>query len=145
MFEPEPLNPFKSIEAIRAATSEEEIFEASSFEQSDIPSPGNTYLTDAARGGGGLDINDPVFREHWTKYAGLHCALLTNCDPEESCDCEGHNCVGAQSIIGYAAATATTAKSLGVSADGYSAPEPDPIRNLHLQLTLVDVFDPQPC
>jgi len=32
---------------------------------------------------------------HWTMYPGVHLQWFTNCEPEERCDCEGHNCVGA--------------------------------------------------
>jgi len=39
--------------------------------------------------------------------------LITDCDLEDPCDCEGHNGVGAQSIVAHAAAAATTAESLG--------------------------------
>jgi hypothetical protein len=72
VFEPEPLNTFDSIEAILAATFEEEPLEAYFWEQSTVPSSWNTNWTDAAREGGGLDINDPVFGQHWTKYSGVH-------------------------------------------------------------------------
>jgi hypothetical protein len=40
--------------------------------------------------------------------------LLTDCDPEAPCDCEGHHCVEAQSTIGHAAAGSTTSKSVGI-------------------------------
>jgi hypothetical protein len=68
VFELEPLNTFESIEVVLEATFEQEPLEAHCWEQSDIPSPWNSYWTDAAREGGGLDINDPVFGQHWTKY-----------------------------------------------------------------------------
>jgi hypothetical protein len=112
IFEPEPLNSIESIKAILAASFKEEPLEAYFWEQSAIPSPWNTYWTDAAREGGRLDINDPVFRLHWTRYTGAHSWFP--CDPEEPCDCEGHNCAGTHSTIRYAAAAATTAKSLGM-------------------------------
>jgi len=110
--ERERLNAFESIKAILAATFEEEPLEAYCWEQSTVPSPWNTYLTDAAREGGGLDINDPVFGPHWTQYSGAHSWFP--CDPEELCECEGHNCVRTQSTIGHTATAATTAKSLGI-------------------------------
>jgi hypothetical protein len=64
VFEPEPLNAFESIEAILTACFEEEPLEAYFWEQSGFPSPWNTYWTDTAREGGGLDINNPMFRPH---------------------------------------------------------------------------------
>ena len=112
VFEPEPLNAFESIEDILAANFEEEPLEAYFCELLDIPSSWNIYWTDSAREGGGLDIYRPVFGQRWTNYHGLHLGLFTNCDPEEVCDCEGHNCVVAQSTVGHAASAATIAKSL---------------------------------
>ena len=106
LFEHEPLNTFESIDAVLAANFEEEPFEDYFYEQSEVPSLGNVYWKDAAWEGGGLDSNDPVFGLHWTKYSGLHLGWITNCDPEEACECEGHNCAGAQSTIGHAAAAA---------------------------------------
>jgi len=67
VFEPEPLNSLDSIEAVVAATFEEEPLEAYFWEQSTVPSSWNAYVTDAARQGGGLDINDPVFGPHWAR------------------------------------------------------------------------------
>jgi hypothetical protein len=72
------------------------------------------YWMDAAGAGGGLDINNPVFGQHWTKYSGLHPGWFTHCDPAKACDCEGHNCVRVQTTIGQTAAAATTAKSLEI-------------------------------
>jgi len=112
VFESESLNVFDSIEAILSVTFEEEPLEAYFLEQSTVPSPWNTDWTDAAREGAGLDINDPVFWPHWTRYSGAHSWF--RCDPEEPCDCEEHNCAGTHSTIGHAAAAATTAKSLGI-------------------------------
>jgi hypothetical protein len=113
-FEPEPLNAFECIETVLAAPFEKEPLEAYFWERSDVPSPWNTYWTAAAREGSGLDINDPVFGQHWTKYCRLHCGLFTDCDPEDSCHCKGHHCVGAQLTVGHTAEAATTAKSLGI-------------------------------
>jgi len=113
-FEHEPLNAFERIEAVLAATLEEEPLEASMWELSDVRSSWNTYWIDGARAGGGLDINDPVCGQCWTKYCGLHFSLFTDCDPEETWDCEVQDCVGAQSTVGHAAAAATTTKSLGI-------------------------------
>jgi hypothetical protein len=56
--------------------------EADFLDHSDIRSPWNTYWTDAAIKGEGLEINDPVFEQHWTKYQGLHFGLFSDCDPE---------------------------------------------------------------
>ena len=64
VFEPEPLNAFESIEAILMATFKADPLEANFWEQSDVPSPWNTYWTDAAREGSGLHNNDPVFGPH---------------------------------------------------------------------------------
>jgi hypothetical protein len=112
VFEPEPLNTFNSMEAILAAAFEEDPLEAYFWEQSTVPSPWNTYWTATAKEGSGLDIDDPVFGPHWTRDTGVH--SLFPCNPEEPCDCEGHNCAGTQLTIGHAAAAATTAKSLGI-------------------------------
>jgi len=111
-FKPEPLNSFESIEAIHNAIFEEEPLEAYFWEQSTTPYCWNTYWTDATIEGGGLDINDPVFRPHWTRYSGAHSWFP--CDPEDPCDCEGHNCAGTHLTIVHAAAAATTAKSLEI-------------------------------
>jgi len=108
------LNAFDSIESVVIAAVEKEPLEAFFFEQSDVPSPWNIYWTDAARESGGLDINDPVFGQHWTKYLGLHFGLFTDCDANEPCNCEGHNSVGAKSTVGHAAAAATPAKPLEI-------------------------------
>jgi len=110
--EPKLLNTFDRIEEILTARFEEKPLEAYFWEQSTVPSPWNTYWTDAGREGGGLDINDPVFGIHWTTYSGAYSWFP--CDLEESCDCEGHNCAGTHSTDGHAAAAATTTKSLGI-------------------------------
>jgi len=139
VFEPEPLNTFESIEAILTLSFDEEPLEAYFWEQSAVPSPWNTYWTEAARAGGGLDINDPVFRPHWTRYTGAHSWFP--CDPEDPCDCEGHNCAGAQSTVGHVAAAATTAKSLGIPLIVVVPPTPTPSEidayNWHWQMCLV--------
>jgi len=124
VFEPESLNTFESIEAILVATFEEEPLIVYFSEQSTVISAWNIYWTDAAREGGGLDINDPVFGPHWTRYLGAHSWFP--CDPEEPCDWEGHHCVGTQSTIGHAAAAATTAKSLGIPLIVVVPPTPTP-------------------
>jgi len=96
------------------ATFEEEPLEAYLWELSDVPSPWNTFWTDTAREGGGLDIDDAVVGQFWTKYRRLHFELFPDCDSEEAYDCEGLNCVPAQSTIGQAAAASRTAISLGI-------------------------------
>jgi hypothetical protein len=60
-FKPEPFNSFTMIKGILAVTFEDGPLENYFWEQSDVPSPWNTYWTDAASQGRGLDINDPVF------------------------------------------------------------------------------------
>ena len=124
VFEPESLNAFESIEVILTASFTEEPREADFWEQSAVPSPWNTYWTDAAKEGGGLDINDPLFGPHWTWYTGAHSWFP--CYPEEPCDCEGHNCAGTHSTIGHAAAAATTANSLGIPLIVVVPPTPTP-------------------
>jgi len=124
VFEPEPLNAFDSIEAILAATFEEEPLEAYFWEQSTVPSPWNNYGTDTAREGSGLNSNNPVFGPHRTRYLGAHSWFPS--DPEEPCDCEGHNCAGTHLTVGHAAAAATTAKSLGIPLIVIVPPTPTP-------------------
>jgi hypothetical protein len=125
VFEPESLNVFDCIEAILAATFEEEPLETYFGAQSTVPSPWNICWTDTARGGGGLAINDTVFGPHWTWYTGAHSWFPH--DPEERCGCEGHNCFGTHSTVGHAAAAATTtAKSLGVTLIVIVPPTPTP-------------------
>jgi len=124
VFEPELLNAFDSIEAIYEATFEKEPLEAYFWEQSTVPSAWNLYWTEAAKEGGGLDINDPAFGAHWTRYLGAH--SWYSCDPEERCDWEGHNCLGTHSTVGHAAAAATTAKSLGIPLIVVVPPTPTP-------------------
>jgi len=118
------LNAFESIEAILTASFEEEPLEAYFWEQSSVPSLWNTYWTKAAREDGGLDIYDPVFGPHWTRYTEAH--YWFPCDPEQLCDCEGHNCAGTHSTIGRSAAAATTAKSLGIPLIVIVPPTPTP-------------------
>jgi len=95
MFESKHLNTCDSIEAILAATFEEKPLEAYFWDQSDVPSPWNTYWSDTAQEDGGLDIIDPGLGQHWTKYRGVDFGLFTNCDTYEACYCEEHYCVEA--------------------------------------------------
>jgi hypothetical protein len=118
------LNVFESIEAILTASFKEQPLEANFWEQSAVPSPWNIYWTNTAKEGGGLDINDPVFGPHWTRYTGAHSRFP--CDHEEPCDCEGHNCAGTHSTIGHAAAAAPTTKSLRIPLIFIVPPTPTP-------------------
>jgi hypothetical protein len=95
LFEYEPLNIFNSIDAVIFETEEplEEYF----WKEPHAVSPWNSYWTEAAKYGGGLQINDPVFKDSWTKYYGLH----VNCEAEEVCYCE-HNCGGTHTTKGRA-------------------------------------------
>jgi len=124
VLEPEPLNSCDSIEAILAATFEEEPLKDYFWEQSTVPSPWNLYWIEAARGGGRLGINDPVFRSHWARYLGGHSWFPR--DAEEPCDCKGHNCLVTHSTVGHAPAAATTANSLGVPLIVVVPPTPTP-------------------
>jgi hypothetical protein len=63
------------------------------FEQSEATARWTLYSADAAREGSGLDIKDPIFEQHWTKNSSVKSVWFTKCDPEEACDCEGHNCI----------------------------------------------------
>ena len=95
LFEPEPLNSFDSIDAV--ILEPEEPLEAYFWEEPQAVSPWNSYWTEAAKYGGGLQINDPVFKDSWTKYYGPH----VNCEGEEVCYCE-HNCGGTHTTKGRA-------------------------------------------
>jgi hypothetical protein len=108
------LNVFDNLEAILTATFPEDTLVLYFFEQSNVPSPWNLYWTDATWEGGSLDFHDPVFGQHWTNYSGLQFGWCTNCDPEEACDWEGHNCIGVQSTIRNATAAVTIAMLLGI-------------------------------
>jgi hypothetical protein len=68
VFQLEPVNAFESIEAVLAATFQEEPFETYFVELPDFPSLWHTYWTDAAIQRVGLDINHPVFGKHCTMY-----------------------------------------------------------------------------
>jgi len=124
VLEPTPLNTFESIEVLPAATFKEEPLKAYFWEQSTVLSPCKNYWTEAAREGGGLGINHPVFGPHRPRYSGAHSWFP--CDSEEPCDCEGHNCAGTHSTIGHTAAAATTSKSLGIPLIFIVPPTPSP-------------------
>ena len=95
LFEIEPLNPFDSIDEILLET--EEPLEAYFWDEPQRVSPWNSYWTEAAKSGGGLRIDDPVFKDFRTKYYGLH----VDCWDEEVCYCE-HNCAGTHTTKGQA-------------------------------------------
>ena len=108
--EPEPLNFFDSIDALLHET--EEPLEAYFWDAPDTPYPWNLYWTDAARQGGGLSIDDPVFADHWTRYKGLH----VDCEDQEICYCE-HNCGGTHTTIGRAPAARSSIVATETSFD----------------------------
>ena len=60
-FETEPLNAFNSIDAILLET--EEPLQAYFWDETQALSPWNSYWTEAAKQGGGLKMNDPVFKD----------------------------------------------------------------------------------
>jgi len=126
VFKPEPLNAVENLEVVLGETSKGELLQAYFWQQSDIPSPWNTYWTDTASESGSLDINVGVFGQYWTKYRALHWGLLTDCDPKEPYDCDGHNCPAALSTVEHTAAAATTAKSLGIPQIDVIHPTPTP-------------------
>jgi hypothetical protein len=127
VFEPELLSAFESIEAILGASFEEEPLEVYFWERSTVHSPWNTYWSEAAQEAGGLDINDPVFGLHWTRYTGAHSWFP--CDSEELSHCDENICAGILSTSGHAAAMVTTAKSLGIPLIVVTAP-PRPLPKL---------------
>jgi len=102
------LNAFESIDGLLNTEVNDIILPAYCWEQSNVPSPGNIYWTEAAAYGGGLEFNDPVFGSNWTKYWGAHAWF--DCDPELHCECERHNCLGTHSMEGDAPAAAASAK-----------------------------------
>jgi len=63
---------------------------------------------EAAAYRGGLELDDPVFGNSWTKYHRAHAWF--DCEPELACECEGYNCLGSHSTIGHAPAAAETVK-----------------------------------
>jgi len=82
--EPEPLNAFESIGGLLNTVVDDLILPAYFWEQSEVPSPWNIYLTEAAAYGGGLEVDDPVFGNSWTKYWGAHAWF--DCDLELPCE-----------------------------------------------------------
>jgi len=121
---PEPFNAFESIEGLLDIEVDDSVLPPDFWEQSDGPSPWNIYWTEAAAYGGGLELDDPVFGNSWTKHWGAH--TWFNCHPEEPCECEGHNCLGTHSTEGHAPATAATAKLALVPLIVIKPPTPTP-------------------
>jgi len=107
ILEPEPLNTFQSIHIILAESIQEELLEVDFWQQSAIPSPWNIHWTDAAAYGGGLELDDPVFGNSWTKYWGAH--TWFDCNPQLPWECEEQNCVGTHSTEGHAPAAVESA------------------------------------
>jgi hypothetical protein len=101
LFEQEPLNVVDSIDAILSET--EEPLEAYFWYELHAVSPWNSYWAEAARNGGGLEINDPVVMILWIKYYRLY----VDCQDEELCYCE-HNCGGTHTTVGSAAEAQST-------------------------------------
>jgi len=122
--EPEPLNAFESMEGLTNTEVDTLILPVYCWEQSDVPSPWNTYWTEAAAYRGGLELDDPVFGSNWTKYLGAHAGC--DCDPEVPCECEGHTCLGTHLTEGHAPAAAATAKPAPVPLVVIEPPTPTP-------------------
>jgi hypothetical protein len=78
------------------------------WEQSDTLSLWNLYWMEAAAYRGGLEIDDPVFGNSWTRHWGAHSWF--NCDIDTPCWCEGHDCRRTHETEGHARAAAATAK-----------------------------------
>src|ERR1700687_3928220 len=95
LFETEPLNAFDSIDAIILET--EQPLEQYFWSEPQAVSPWNSYWTEAAKQGGGLQIKDPAFKDCGTKYYALH----FDCQHEEVCYCQ-HNCGGTHTTKGRA-------------------------------------------
>ena len=85
LFEHEPLNTFDGIEAVLLET--EEPWEEYFWSEPQPVSLWNFYWTEAIRNTGGLQIDDPVFKNVWTKYYSLHI------------DCQDQKDVFANSIV----------------------------------------------
>jgi hypothetical protein len=102
---PEPLNACESIERL-LNTEIEESPPAYFWEQSDTPSPWNLYWTEAAAYRRGLEIDDLVFGNSWTRYWGAHSYFT--CDSDIPCEYEGHGCGATHETEGCAPAAAET-------------------------------------
>jgi len=122
--EPEPLNVFESIDGLLNTEVDDLGLPAYFWEQSDIPSPWNLYWTEAAADGGGLQLDDPVFGNRWTRYWGAHSWF--NCEADIPCWCEGHDCCGTHETEGHAPAAAETAKPSVIPLIVVEPPTPTP-------------------
>jgi len=122
--EPEPLNAFESIEGLLNTEVDDLCLPAYFWEQSDTLSRWNLYWTEAAAYGGGLELDDPVFGNSWTKYWGAHSWF--NCETDIPCWCEGHDCCETHETEGHAPAAAETAKSLEIPLIVVEPPTPTP-------------------
>jgi len=60
--------------------------------------------------GGGLELNDPVFGNSWTRYWGAHSWF--NCEVDTPCWCEGYDCCGTHETEGHVPAAVEIVKSL---------------------------------
>jgi hypothetical protein len=107
--EPEPLNTIESIEGLLKTEVDDICLPAYFWEQSDIPSPWILYWTEAAAYGGGLEIDDPVVGNSWTRYSGAH--SWCDCDIDTPCWGEGRDCRGTHETEGHAPAAAAIAKT----------------------------------
>jgi hypothetical protein len=114
LFEQETFNIFDSINPI--ITEPEAPLEAHFWHEPQAVSPWNSYWTEAAKNGGGLSINDPVFETFWTKYYGLH----INCLDKEPCFCE-YNRGGTHSTIGRAPNTQRSQAKIKAQYKDYKA------------------------
>jgi len=65
--EPEPLNAFESIEGLLNIEVDNICLPAYICEQSDTPYSWNLYWTEAAAYRGGLELDDPVLGNNWTR------------------------------------------------------------------------------
>jgi hypothetical protein len=104
--EPESFNAFKSIEELLSTDVEDIYLPAYFWEQSDLPSPWNIYWTEAAAYREGLEINNPVFGNSWTRYWGAHSWF--DCITDIACWSKRHNCDGTHETEGHALAAAAT-------------------------------------
>jgi len=106
------LHVFQLIEGVLNNEVDNLTLPAHFWEQSDVPSPLNTYWTEAAAYRGGSEVDDPVFGNSWTKYWGAHAWF--DCNPELHCECEGHDCLRTHSTEGHTPAAVATANSAPV-------------------------------
>jgi len=122
--EPEPLNPFESIEELLNTEVDDLCLPAYFWVRSDTPSPWNLYWTEAAAYGGGLELDDPVFGNSWTRYWGAHSWF--NCEADIPCWCEGYGCCETHETEGHAPAAAETAQPFKIPLIVVEPPTPTP-------------------